>query len=83
MFQLMGYDPVQFTDEKTGEVISGVRVHLLADKETSTVKVGRDVMAVFFKNDRIAGELRENAKCELKFSVRNGKPVLVGLEIKS
>lgn len=82
MYKIMGWDPVKFTDDQTGEMVDGVRFHLLADEVSSSIKHGCEVLNVFFAKERILGTPDVGATCDLKFSVRNGKPRVTGIEIK-
>lgn len=82
MYKIMGWDPVNFPDEKTGEVIEGVRFHLLADEMSSSVKYGCETVNAFFAKEKIAGTPDVGATCDLKFSIRNGKARVTGIEIK-
>lgn len=82
MYTLMGYDPISFPDQQSGEVIEGIRFHLVAAPESSSVKYGVDVLTIFIKNNRIMGTPTLGAACDLKFSLRNGKATVSGIEIK-
>lgn len=82
MYEIKGWDPVKFTDDQTGEVVEGVRFHLLADEATSSIKFGRETVNVFFGKERIVGTPDVGSMCDLKFSLRNGKVKVTGIEIK-
>lgn len=81
MYKVMGFSPVSFPDEKTGELVEGVTFHLLSDEETSDAKFGCSVLSKFFSKEKIFGKYDVGSDCDLKFSVTSGKAKIVGIVI--
>ncbi len=81
MYTIVGYNPVSFPDEKTGELIEGVTFHLVSDETSSGIKHGCEVLSKFFSKDKISGEYKLGDECDLKFSVTSGKAKITGIVI--
>ncbi len=67
MYYVQAFRRYQFTDQKTGEIISRVNVVLSNDDPPENDWVGLPAEAYGFSADQIVGELSENVPCELKF----------------
>lgn len=83
MYEVVGFNPVSFTDQSTGQLIEGSTIHLVSDSESSGILYGREVLSKFFAKERIKGALKVGALAELKFSVSAGKVKISGIDIIS
>lgn len=67
MYYVQAFRRYQFTDQKTGEIISRVNVVLSNDDPPENDWIGIPAETYGFAADQIVGELMENVPCELKF----------------
>lgn len=84
MFEIVGYEKINFTNTETGELISGVKLHLIGDEFTSVdgSSSGRSVLSKFFSNKHIRGELKVGAFCEFNIRIDSkGQPKIIGVSI--
>lgn len=81
MFKILGFQNMKFTNEETGELVSGVRLHLLGDVIDNNGS-GNVVLTKFFTNSRIEGVPNVNKNVEFKVSFNSkGEPKITGCKI--
>lgn len=81
MFKILGYQKMQFTNESTGELVSGVKFHLLGDVIDQNGR-GNVVLTKFFINNKIEGVPDVQKNLEFKISINSkGEPKVTGCKI--
>lgn len=81
MFNILGFENVKFTKEETGELVAGVKFHLLGDVIDSNGS-GNAVFTKFFTNSRIEGVPNVNKNLEFRISINSkGEPKITGCKI--
>lgn len=67
MYEIIGFENIDFTNESSGEVIHGTKFYLKSDPITKGG--GHSVISKFFPTNRVKGIPKEGAICEFSFVV--------------
>lgn len=82
MFEILGYEKIRFTNQDSGELIEGYKLHLKGDKLLRDGCSGYSVMTKFFTSKSIQGVVKEGACCEFRVSFNSkGEPKITGCTI--
>lgn len=83
MFEIVGYEKIEFTNQDTGELVDGYKLHLLGEEFDSNNRFGRPVLTKFFSSKYIKGSpIKVGAFCEFIVTFdSSGKPKLRGINI--
>lgn len=67
MFEIIGYEYIDFTDKESGEVISGYRIKVMFDSVKDSQK-GKCIGSRFIRSKYIQGKVEVGAICEPIFT---------------
>lgn len=81
MFEIIGFQNINFIEKESGQVISGVKFHLKGDPIDYNGE-GNTVVSKFFPDNRIIGVPHVEAMCEFKFTITSkGEAKVTGIKI--
>lgn len=82
MFQILGFEKINFTNPDTGEVINGVKFYLCGDAIDEKRGKGHSFISKFFASNRIEGVPDVDKIAEFKVSFTSkGEAKITGIKI--
>lgn len=82
MFEILGFEKINFTNEATGEVVNGYKLYLSTGPIDEKRGKGYGFLTKFFANSRIEGTLDVGKFAEFKINFNSkGEPKVVGVKI--
>lgn len=83
MYEILGFEKVNFVNPDTGEAINGIKFHLCAfDDDIESNGKGKTVLTKFIRADRIEGAVDVRKMLEFRFAItKKGEARITGCKI--